>query len=172
MPTIHVNDIQAWKLFQFMQTQGKGAPHLRRMQRLRQTLDIDKIEDLFEHNQDVVESFQADGKAAPKSKLAVLRAEDPTHPAAVDLGDLDKIHSRVIAAWDREVEPEPGKEVDPICGACGRTRETQDDRIYLPLLETIKAAWTEVEAQKGTSKSVEPAPASSNGEKTNAAEVA
>jgi hypothetical protein len=162
MPTLHLNDIQCWKLFSFLQTQGRGGPHLRRMQRLRQVLDIDRIEDIFEKNQDTIDEFRVDGKAVPKAKLTSLRADDPQRQIPIDLGDLDKINARIVAAWDKEIEPDPGKEIDPLCRECGRSRETMDDRIYLPILETVKAAWAEVEEQKAVSKSVPAQDQSSN----------
>lgn len=175
MPTLILNDIQAWKLFQFMQTQGKGGPHLRRMQRLRTAFQIDQIEEAFEKNQETIDEFRSDGRAVPKSKLTVFKVDDPAREIEIETADLDKVHTRVVAAWDKEVDPDPGKEIDPVCKSCGRSTETMDDRVYLPILDTVKAAWAEVKEAgeaKPISKSVAQPDPGGNGQPEDARPLA
>lgn len=152
MATIKLNDIQAFRLYTFLTTQGKGGPHLRRMDRLRKAWDIDRIEDAFEANQEVVDSFTADGKPTPKARLTVFRVDESPHEIDIAEPDLDKVWHRVEAAWGKEIEPDLGREVEPRCNACGHARETQDPRIHLAILDELERAWKEADALRAAPK--------------------
>lgn len=131
MPTLHLNLIQGFKLFQFLETQGKGAGFMLRMQRLYRLLDIERIEGVFEKNQEVIDRFQADGRPVPRDSLEALRIDDPPRDVEVERGDLEWI-ARRVKAWTEDSEPALGKAVD--------AGQATNWRIWLPIVEALDAA--------------------------------
>ena len=109
-------------------------------------LAIEALDAKIAEAQDEVYELQAAGKPLPRRLLinSGMKFDDPAGEFELNDVDLEKIHARVVASWGAESEPEPGRETDPTCSACGRARETQDPRIHLRILEEVERARREV----------------------------
>lgn len=151
VPALCLNDLQLLTLWRYAQTQGKGGPHLRRMDRLMRAWRIDAIEAQIDEAQEQIDALVAERKPIPRViRNAGMKATDPPRTVEIDTGDLDKLYHRVQTAWGKEVEPDPDREIPPVCESCGRTREVQDPRIHLPILDALTVAWNEVCATRAS----------------------
>ena len=144
MTTLKLNDLQRLTLYRFVQAQGKGEPHLRRLERLRAAFGIGAIETRIDDANDKMEALRAADKPVPRRLSQLLQYDDPVAESSVNEGDLDKIQHRLAHAWGAEGEAHAGKEVEPACKACGRAREVQDPRLHLKIVEEVSRAWKEV----------------------------
>lgn len=153
MPTVRMNDMQCLRLYQWFERAAKGITHLKRMQRLHGAMDIERIERLFEKNQETVDAFQADGKAVPRSALVAVRADEPARAIDLEAGDVDKI-AAALERKKKDLDAENSKGFD----------DADDWRIWLPIFDEFEAA---ARGYKEASKSDAPPPAG-NGQKEDA----
>ena len=152
MVDLKVNRLQAWTLYEFCMKQAQGAPHGRRMQRLHKAMQISVCEDMFERNEETMDTARKTGKATvPRSWLEQMKPAEPAYSCQIEDGDFEKIWK-----WTRtwETEKEVGEAKTGSCPECRRPYEVVEDwRIYNPLRDSIEEAHKQIEAQKETSKS-------------------
>ena len=104
MVILRLNEVQRLTLYRFVQAQGKGEPHLRRLERLRAAFGIGAIETRIDDANDKMEALRAADKPVPRRLSQLLQYDDPVAESSVNEGDLDKIQHRLAHAWGAEVE--------------------------------------------------------------------
>mgnify|MGYP001606454477 CR=1 FL=1 len=138
--TLNLNDLSAYKLFEFLRTlKGKGIPHARRLKRLHDALGVQPIFELLDENREAIELWQqaarealTKGQPQPKQpKLHALKPEDAPKPRELESGDVDYLW-QVTREWDKE---------DGVGAPVGEEYTT-----YLPIYEEVERARAEMRA--------------------------